>query len=45
VQTQWFPNRRAKQSREGICLTRGMPAKYRDAIETYFKQLEKSGAK
>jgi hypothetical protein len=26
-------------------LTRGMPAKYRDAIEAYFKQLEKSGAK
>jgi hypothetical protein len=24
-------------------LTRGMPAKYRDAIESYFKQLEKSG--
>ena len=26
-------------------LTRGMPAKYRDAIEAYFKQLEKSGGK
>jgi tetratricopeptide (TPR) repeat protein len=26
-------------------LTRGMPAKYRDAIEAYFKQLEKSGNK
>jgi tetratricopeptide (TPR) repeat protein len=26
-------------------LTRGMPAKYRDAIEAYFKQLEKSGTK
>jgi tetratricopeptide (TPR) repeat protein len=26
-------------------LTRGMPARYRDAIEAYFKQLEKSGAK
>ena len=26
-------------------LTRGMPAKYRDAIEAYFKQMEKSGAK
>ncbi len=26
-------------------LTRGMPAKYRDAIEAYFKQLEKSGVK
>ena len=26
-------------------LTRGMPAKYRDAIESYFKQLEKSGGK
>ncbi|HWG48029.1 MAG TPA: hypothetical protein VN688_35020 [Gemmataceae bacterium] len=26
-------------------LTRGMPAKYRDAIEAYFKQLEKSAAK
>jgi hypothetical protein len=26
-------------------LTRGMPAKYRDAIESYFKQLEKSGSK
>jgi tetratricopeptide (TPR) repeat protein len=26
-------------------LTRGMPAKYRDAIEAYFKQLEKSPAK
>ena len=26
-------------------LTRGMPAKYRDAIESYFKQLEKSGNK
>ena len=26
-------------------LTRGMPAKYRNAIETYFKQLEKSGRK
>jgi tetratricopeptide (TPR) repeat protein len=26
-------------------LTRGMPAKYRDAIEAYFKQLEKSGLK
>ena len=24
-------------------LTRGMPAKYRDAIESYFKQLEKAG--
>jgi len=23
-------------------LTRGMPAKYRDAIESYFKQLEKA---
>jgi hypothetical protein len=23
-------------------MTRGMPAKYRDAIEAYFKQLEKS---
>jgi len=26
-------------------LTRGMPAKYRDAIEAYFKQLEKAGGK
>ena len=26
-------------------LTRSMPAKYRDAIEAYFKQLEKSGGK
>ena len=26
-------------------LTRGMPAKYRDAIEAYFKQLEKSASK
>jgi acyl-CoA hydrolase len=26
-------------------LTRGMPPKYRDAIEAYFKQLEKSGGK
>jgi hypothetical protein len=26
-------------------LTRGMPAKYRDAIEAYFKQLEKGGGK
>jgi tetratricopeptide (TPR) repeat protein len=26
-------------------LTRGMPAKYRDAIESYFKQLEKSASK
>ncbi len=26
-------------------LTRGMPAKYRDAIEAYFKQMEKSGGK
>jgi hypothetical protein len=26
-------------------LTRGMPAKYRDAIEAYFKQLEKGGNK
>ncbi len=26
-------------------LTRGMPAKYRDAIEAYFKKLEKSGGK
>ncbi len=26
-------------------LTRGMPAKYRDAIEAYFKQLEKNGGK
>lgn len=26
-------------------LTRGMPAKYRNAIEDYFKKLEKSGGK
>ena len=26
-------------------LTRGMPAKYRDAIESYFKQLEKAASK
>jgi hypothetical protein len=26
-------------------LTRGLPAKYRDAIEKYFKELEKSGGK
>jgi hypothetical protein len=33
----------AKRAEAMADMTRGMPAKYRDAIEAYFKQLEKSG--
>ncbi len=35
-----------ERARAMVELTRGMPPKYREAIETYFKQLNsKSGAK
>jgi len=39
----WGKLREKERAKAMADFTRGMPAKYRDAIEAYFKQLEKGG--